>query len=174
MYLNTNDLVSSSTPIFQLIMFNSWRGRRGRDNMVVGFTTTCAISAYHHESCGFEPCSWRGVLDTTLCDEACQWFVTGRWFSSGTPVSPTNKTDRHDITEILLKLALNTRKEKKSILDFWVFNKHRKYINTSHNDTRRFYGFFMFIFIIYSFILCLVPLLIINFKFTWGNLKIVS
>jgi hypothetical protein len=24
------------------------RGRRGRDRLVVGFTTTCAISAYHH------------------------------------------------------------------------------------------------------------------------------
>jgi len=24
------------------------RGRRGRDRMVVGFTTTCAISAYHN------------------------------------------------------------------------------------------------------------------------------
>ena len=24
------------------------RGRRGRDRMVVGFTTTCTISAYHH------------------------------------------------------------------------------------------------------------------------------
>jgi len=31
--------------------------------------------------------------------------VTGRWFS---PVSSTNKTYRHDITEILLKLVLNT------------------------------------------------------------------
>ena len=30
----------------------------------------------------------------------------GRWFSPGTPVSSTNKTDRHDITEILLKAAL--------------------------------------------------------------------
>ena len=27
---------------------------------------------------------------------------------SGTPVSSTNKTDRHDLTEILLKVALNT------------------------------------------------------------------
>jgi hypothetical protein len=26
----------------------------------------------------------------------------------GTPVSSTNKTDPHDITEILLKVALNT------------------------------------------------------------------
>ena len=24
--------------------------------------------------------------------------MAGRWFSSGTPVSSTNKTDRHDIT----------------------------------------------------------------------------
>jgi hypothetical protein len=29
-------------------------------------------------------------------------IVTGRWFSPGAPVSSTNKTDRHDITEILL------------------------------------------------------------------------
>ena len=55
----------------------------------------------------FESCSWRGVLDTTLCDKVCQQFATGPWFSPGTPVSSTNKTDRHDITEILLK-ALNT------------------------------------------------------------------
>jgi hypothetical protein len=25
-----------------------------------------------HESCEFEPSSWRGVLDTTLCDKVCQ------------------------------------------------------------------------------------------------------
>jgi hypothetical protein len=50
-----------------------------------------------------------GVLDTTLCDTVCQWLAAGRWFSPGTPVSPTNKTDRHDIlTEILLNGALNT------------------------------------------------------------------
>ena len=47
-----------------------------------------------------------GVLDTTLCGEVCQRFVGGRWFSSGTAVSSTNKTDHHDITEILLKMAL--------------------------------------------------------------------
>ena len=34
--------------------------------------------------------------------------VTGRWFSPGTPVSSTNNTDRHDIAEILLKVALDT------------------------------------------------------------------
>ena len=39
--------------------YNQWpvdpcRGRRGRDHMVVGFTTTYAISAYHHWCCEFE------------------------------------------------------------------------------------------------------------------------
>ena len=33
---------------------------------------------------------------------------TIRWFSLCTLVSSTNKTDRHDIAEILLKVALNT------------------------------------------------------------------
>jgi hypothetical protein len=39
---------------------------------------------------------------TTLCDKICQWLPTGRLFSPGPPVSSTNKTDRHCITEILL------------------------------------------------------------------------
>ena len=47
-------------------------------------------------------------LDTTLCDEVCQWFAAGLWISLGTLVSFTNKTDRHDITEILLNVVLNT------------------------------------------------------------------
>jgi hypothetical protein len=38
------------------------RGRRGRDRMVVGFTTTYAISAYHHWCCEFESRSGRDVL----------------------------------------------------------------------------------------------------------------
>jgi hypothetical protein len=33
-----------------------------------------------------------------------------RWFSPGTPASSTPKTVRHDIAEILLKVALNTIK----------------------------------------------------------------
>jgi hypothetical protein len=50
----------------------------------------------------------RGVLDATLCYKVCQWLATGRWFSPGTPVPSTNKTDRLDRTEILLKVALST------------------------------------------------------------------
>jgi hypothetical protein len=41
-------------------------------------------------------------------DKVYQLFAHGRWFSPGTPASSTTKADRHDIAEILLKVALNT------------------------------------------------------------------
>ena len=53
-------------------MYIKQEDHRGRGRMVVGFTTTCAISAYHHLNCECEPCSWGGVLDATLCDKVCQ------------------------------------------------------------------------------------------------------
>jgi hypothetical protein len=40
--------------------------------MVVEFTTTYAIGAYHH---------WRGF--TTLYDQVCQWLAAGQWVFSG-------------------------------------------------------------------------------------------
>jgi hypothetical protein len=46
------------------------------------------------------------VLDATICDKEFQLTATGRWFCPGTQVSSTSKTDRHNITEILLKVAL--------------------------------------------------------------------
>ena len=42
--------------------------------------------------------------------------MTGRCIFPGTPVSSTNKTDRHDITEIVLKVALNTIKPNQTII----------------------------------------------------------
>jgi len=52
---------------------------------------------------------------TTSCDKVCQWLATSQWFP------PPIKTDCHDITEILLNVALNTIKQT---------NKLRK--NTIH------------------------------------------
>ena len=37
-----------------------------------------------------------------LTGRVCQFLATGQWFSLGTPVSSTNKTYNHNITEILL------------------------------------------------------------------------
>ena len=42
-----------------------------------------------------------------LCDKVCQALATGQWFSPDPPVSFTNKTDRHNTTEILLKTPSN-------------------------------------------------------------------
>ena len=53
------------------------------------------------KSCAFESRSWRGVLDTTLHDKVCQ---VGGFLQ----VSSINITDRHNITEILLKVVFNT------------------------------------------------------------------
>ena len=50
----------------------------------------------------------QGAWCTTVCYKVCQRLAEGRWFSPGTPVSSTNKNNRHDITEILLKVELNT------------------------------------------------------------------
>ena len=47
-----------------------------------------------------------GILDTTLKIVSDLRQVSG--FPPGTLFSPTNKTIRHDITEILLKVALKT------------------------------------------------------------------
>jgi hypothetical protein len=38
-------------------------------------------------------------------------LATGQWFTPDPPVSSTNKTDRHDITEILLEVVINTIKQ---------------------------------------------------------------
>ena len=93
-------------------------GCRGRDLMVVGLTATFAISAYHHQNCEFKPRSWWSVLETTICDKVCQWLAAGQWFSPGTPVSSYNKTDCHNITEILLKVELNTINQPEPKLTF--------------------------------------------------------
>ena len=42
-------------------------------------------------------------------DKVYQLPAHGRWFFPGNPASSTIKTGRHDLAEILLKVALNTK-----------------------------------------------------------------
>ena len=42
-------------------------------------------------------------------DKAYQLLAQGWWFSPGTLASSTTKTSRHDMAEILMKVALNTK-----------------------------------------------------------------
>ena len=51
-------------------------------------------------------------------DKVYQLLVHGRWFS---PASSPTKTGRHDIAEILLKVALNTINQCKSIICYFFF-----------------------------------------------------
>ena len=43
-------------------------------------------------------------------DNVYQLLAHSRWFSLGTPAFSTTKTGSQDIAEILLKVALNTKK----------------------------------------------------------------
>jgi hypothetical protein len=46
-----------------------------------------------------------------VSDKVYQFLAHGRWLSPGTPASSSTKTGRHNMTEILLKVALNTIKQ---------------------------------------------------------------
>jgi hypothetical protein len=43
-------------------------------------------------------------------DKVYQFLAHGRWFNPGTSASSTTKTDRHDMAELLLKVALKHQK----------------------------------------------------------------
>ena len=57
----------------------------------------------------------------TASDKVYQLLAHGRWFSLGTPAFSTTRTGRHDIAEILLKVALNTINQIKSSFMVKVF-----------------------------------------------------
>jgi hypothetical protein len=51
----------------------------------------------------------KGALDWQPQVIVYQLLAQRRWFSLGTLASSTTKTGRHDIAEILLEVALNTK-----------------------------------------------------------------
>jgi hypothetical protein len=52
-----------------------------------------------------------GTRLTATSDKVYQLLARGQWFSPGTPASSTTKAGHHDIAEILLKVALNTKNQ---------------------------------------------------------------
>jgi hypothetical protein len=62
-------------------------------------------------------------------DKVYQLLARGRWFSPGTSASSTTKTGRHDIAEILLKVALSTINQIKGArFSFILFCRFGVYI----------------------------------------------
>ena len=89
-------------------------------------------------------------------DKVYQLLAHGRWFSPGTPASSTTKTGRHDIAEILLKVALNTKNENQiesiykittilseniicNYLQFSIYSRLRGNMNKIYHDNIRTY-----------------------------------
>ena len=89
----------------------SIKDHRGRDHMVVGFTTTYAISAYRYKVRRSNPTHGEvySLQHYTIKFVSDLRQVSGfLWVLFHTRLSSTNKTDCHNITETLLKVALNT------------------------------------------------------------------
>ena len=66
-------------------------------------------------------CEWKLGLFKPQKGFTIFFSETSRWFSPGTPVSSTNKTDHHDIPEILLKVALNTKPSSPYVYILFMF-----------------------------------------------------
>jgi hypothetical protein len=75
--------------------------------------THTSLSPIRH---GFAPCfvNYKKGCTRLASDKVNQLLAHGQWFSRGIPASSTTKTGRHDIAEILLKVALNTNNQIKS------------------------------------------------------------
>jgi hypothetical protein len=58
-----------------------------------------------------------------VLDNVYQLLAHGWWFSPGTSAYSTTKTGRHDIAEILLKVALSKKKSINNLFTFFVIYK---------------------------------------------------
>ena len=90
----------------------------------------------------------------------------GRWSSSGTSVSSTNKTDFHDIAEILLKVALHT------INLIPTYKRQELLTLREHMGSPQFLvGFVPLIFlvfcVVFCFCFCILSLLLVCFMFVF-------
>ena len=74
---------------------------------------------------------------TAASDKVYQLLAQGQWFSPGTPASSTTKSGRHDIAEILLKVALKHQKSNqiksiKSLIKCYYTNIHVQHVDKGH------------------------------------------
>jgi hypothetical protein len=97
-----------STIFWDLIGSMSWVVRLP-ENSYKPITNTAWVRA--------QLCKQGCIRLAAASDKVYQLLAHGRWFSSGIPASSTTKTGRrHDIAEILLKVALHTINQIKSTI----------------------------------------------------------
>ena len=115
------------------IIFYAWRGSLGHDRMVVGFTTTCAITTeFVSSNPAHGRCTRYNIMRKSLSATWGRSVFFSRYSSSS-----TNKTDRHNITEIQLKVALNTINLKPLCFDYVLLTLEAKSINWALMWTER-------------------------------------
>jgi len=91
-----------------IVTYSKLGGHHGHEHMVDGFTTTCAKVPNTTNVVSLNPTHGEVYsIQHYVIKYVSDFWQAGEWFSPGTPVSSTNKTNRHSITEILLKVALN-------------------------------------------------------------------
>jgi hypothetical protein len=81
---------------------------------------------------------------TTLCDKFVSDLRQVGWFYPCPPISSTNKTDHHDMTEILLKVVLNTIKQ----INKHILHKSLTYSRTCCSSDNQASGINKYIFCI--------------------------
>ena len=98
------------TLFVSLLTKKKTRGPGGSMSQVVGLPNNAYKSITNTAWVRAQLCKLQKgcILLAVASDKVYQLLAHGRWFSPGTPASSTTKTDRHDIAEILLKVALNT------------------------------------------------------------------
>jgi hypothetical protein len=107
------DLPQVTDKLYHIMLYTSpWSRFELTTSVLIG--TDCigsCKSIYHTITATTAPNNKRMLIKVIVSEhmdknyQVCQWLAAGRWFS---PISSTNKTDRQDITELLLKVTLNT------------------------------------------------------------------
>jgi len=104
----SDDIIFSFFHVYYILTFQSDKGRRCRDRMVVGFTTNCAISAYQYYVVSSNPAhnemnysTQHYVIKFVSDFRKINGFLHVLRFPPPIKLTAT-------ITEILLKVALNT------------------------------------------------------------------
>jgi hypothetical protein len=89
--------------LITMLYTSPWAGVEPTTSVAIGTDCIGSCKSNYHTIPGHD-------VPAVKIDKCIKSQVT-RWFSPGILVSSTNKTCCHDITEILLKVALNTIKK---------------------------------------------------------------
>jgi hypothetical protein len=113
-FLTTQKWCMEITPKYTITIINTLsmllKGPGGSMNYVVGIPNNSYKRITNTSWVGTRVCKLqkRCTRLATASDKVYQLLAHSRWFSPGTPAYSTTRTGRHDIVEILLKVALNT------------------------------------------------------------------